>query len=430
MNPVSLRLERIVFAVAVLLFCRLNAAEIFVSPSGQDQAAGTQTAPLQTPQAAVAKAQPGDIIFLRGGTYPLDNTIQLTNSGTREGAITLAAFANEKPVLNFSAWQPADEKIRALARGIFLTGNFWHLQGLEITGAPDNGIKVEGSHNVIENCVLHHNGDTGVQVGLAKKSVNDGSKAATNLVLNCDSFRNFDPRTKGENADGFACKLFPGAGNKFIGCRAWENADDGWDLFMATFSVTIERCWTWHNGDSSLFVSPTNKYNGDGNGFKLGGQNRPASHLVRNCLAFDNSRGNGFEDNNNDAPITVQNCTAWDNRTNFEFKKHAHILQNCVAFDPVQARQDAKLEAMVVSDHNSWAPDPKKPAKFISTATRGDFLALEVALAAAPRGADGQLPENNFARLKPGSALIDKGVDVGIPFTGAAPDLGAFEFKP
>jgi hypothetical protein len=29
-----------------------------------------------------------------------------------------------------------------------------------------------------------------------------------------------------------------------------------------------------------------------------------------------------------------------------------------------------------------------------------------------------------------GSDLIDKGVDVGLPYTGSAPDLGAFEFSP
>jgi hypothetical protein len=374
----------------------------------------------------VAKAQPGDTILVHGGTFKLAATLQLTNSGTAAAPIKIWAAPGEQPVLSFEGWWPEDEKVRALSRGIFLGGNWWHLKGLEICHAPDNGIKVEGSHNIIEHCVLHHNGDTGLQIGLAKKSVNDGSKAATNLVLNCDSFRNFDPKTKGENADGFACKLYPGSGNRFDGCRAWENADDGWDLFMTTYAVTIENCWAWHNGDSSLF-SATNGYNGDGNGFKLGGQNRPACHLVRNSIAFENPRGNGFEDNNNDAAITLYNCTAWGNGCNFEFKKFPHVLKNCVAFNPTRARQDAKLEPMVISDHNSWEPDPKKPAKFISTATAGDFVSLDVALASATRSADGALPKNNFARLKPGSALIDKGVNVGILFNGSAPDLGAFE---
>jgi len=32
--------------------------------------------------------------------------------------------------------------------------------------------------------------------------------------------------------------------------------------------------------------------------------------------------------------------------------------------------------------------------------------------------------------LQPGSPLIDIGMDVGLPFCGAAPDLGAFELCP
>ena len=416
--------------LAVLGGTTLSAATFHVATTGKDDASGAAEAPFASVARAVSKAAPGDTILLHGGTFTNSATIQLTNSGTVAAPIRLWAAPGEKPVLCFKGWWPADEKIRGAARGIFLGGDGWHLKGLEICHSADNAVKIEGSHNIVEHCVLHHNGDSGVQVGLAKKSVNDGSKAATNLVLNCDSFRNFDPGTKGENADGFACKLFPGAGNKFIGCRAWENADDGWDLFMTTHAVLIERCWAWHNGDSALFVSATNKYNGDGNGFKLGGQNQPASHVVRNCIAFGNTPGNGFEDNNNDAPISLQNCTAWGNGTNLEFKKFPHVIQNCVVFDPVRPRQDAKLEPMVVSDHNSWAPEPKKPTKFISFATRADFISLDVALAAAPRQPDGSLPENSFARLKPGSALIDKGVEVGQPFAGAAPDLGAFEFKP
>ena len=44
-----------------------------------------------------------------------------------------------------------------------------------------------------------------------------------------------------------------------------------------------------------------------------------------------------------------------------------------------------------------------------------------------PRGTDGSLPATNFMKLVSGSDLIDKGIDVGLPYNGSAPDLGAFE---
>jgi hypothetical protein len=45
----------------------------------------------------------------------------------------------------------------------------------------------------------------------------------------------------------------------------------------------------------------------------------------------------------------------------------------------------------------------------------------------APRQADGNLPVLPNLRPTAGSTLIDKGVNVGLPYSGSAPDLGAFE---
>jgi hypothetical protein len=45
----------------------------------------------------------------------------------------------------------------------------------------------------------------------------------------------------------------------------------------------------------------------------------------------------------------------------------------------------------------------------------------------APRLPDGSLPPMPMFRLVASSDLIDKGVNVGLPYQGAAPDLGAFE---
>jgi hypothetical protein len=45
-----------------------------------------------------------------------------------------------------------------------------------------------------------------------------------------------------------------------------------------------------------------------------------------------------------------------------------------------------------------------------------------------PRNADGSIPDVGFLKLKKGSRAIDKGEDLGFPFPGEAPDLGAFEY--
>ena len=69
--------------------------------------------------------------------------------------------------------------------------------------------------------------------------------------------------------------------------------------------------------------------------------------------------------------------------------------------------------------NNSW--------NLAVTVNSADFMDIAETAAKAARQPDGSLP-TGFARLVAGSDLIDKGVNVGIPFNGTAPDLGAFEF--
>lgn len=62
------------------------------------------------------------------------------------------------------------------------------------------------------------------------------------------------------------------------------------------------------------------------------------------------------------------------------------------------------------------------------TVSDADFESLDFAACVkGPRQADGSLPNCTFLRLAARSDLIDKGTDVGMPFLGSAPDLGAFE---
>ena len=71
-----------------------------------------------------------------------------------------------------------------------------------------------------------------------------------------------------------------------------------------------------------------------------------------------------------------------------------------------------------VSDHNSWNG---------FTVSASDFQSLDASQAMATRNADGTLPVMTLFRLNTGSSMMDAGVDVGLPYSGSAPDLGAFE---
>lgn len=214
---------------------------------------------VSTPQellTAIGNATAGDNIYVIDGNYTFNSTINISKNGDASNLISLLSHPDntERPIFNFSSMSESSSN-----RGISLSGHFWHVKGIDIVGAGDNGMYLSGNNNLIEFCTFSENKDTGLQIG------NGGSN---NTILNCDSFYNADSSL--ENADGFACKLDAGTGNKFIGCRAWQNLDDGWDGYLRgndNITTTYENCWAFMNG----YLKDGSVGAGDGNGFKTGG---------------------------------------------------------------------------------------------------------------------------------------------------------------
>ena len=290
-----------------------SGVEVFVAPTGSDTNPGTMALPFRTLTQGNAVAQPGTTIWVMAGTFQYTATMGLTKSGAEGTPIRVWAFPGTRPVLDFSG----QTKGLSTARGIEISGNYWHVRGLEVANAGDNGIAISGSHNIVENVILHGNGDTGLQITVPEAQVTNNALGAFNLILNCDSYENLDQATGGENADGFAAKLRIGPGNIFRGCRAWNNADDGWDLFASDDVVVIDNCWAFLNGKPVAGTNPA----GDGNGFKLGGApsgpgEGGAVHQVTKSSAFDN-KACGFVRNNNPQLPTLSDCKVGTNGTDY-----------------------------------------------------------------------------------------------------------------
>ncbi|HEX2871958.1 MAG TPA: right-handed parallel beta-helix repeat-containing protein [Polyangiaceae bacterium] len=285
--------------------------EFWIATDGNDSNPGTEAAPLKTLNAALLKVKAGVTLWVKPGTYPSGVTMDVVfkYSGTAAAPVKLFAAPGGRPVLDYSS-QPrgVDD-----GRGINLVANYWHIKGLEIIKASDNCIAISGSNNTIEDVITHECGDTGIQITAPSSQATDQTRAANNTILNCDSWGNLDTATGGENADGFAAKLRIGPGNVFRGCRAWNNADDGWDLFAADDVVKIENSWAFSNGKPIGGSNPQ----GDGNGFKLGGAPGGAGeggavHLVSNSFGFEN-KACGFVRNNNPETPKLTGCGAKSN---------------------------------------------------------------------------------------------------------------------
>ncbi|MGP4010658.1 carbohydrate-binding protein [Streptomyces sp. 4N124] len=297
---------------------------LYVAPNGTDSAAGTQAAPT-TLTSAISRISAGGTIYLRGGTYNQASTVTIPagNNGSASARTTLAAYPGETPVLNFSAQSESSSN-----RGLQLNASYWHIKGLIVERAGDNGIFVGGSNNVVERTVTRFNRDTGLQLGRMTSTTPTAQWPSNNLILSAESHDNAD--SDGEDADGFAAKLTSGTGNVFRNAVAHNNIDDGWDLYTYADEdpigpVTIEDSLSYENGTLS---DGSQAGNGDRNGYKLGGEDVPINHIVRRSFAVDNGK-HGFTYNSNPGSMTISNNVSVDNtERNFNFDAGTSVFRN------------------------------------------------------------------------------------------------------
>jgi hypothetical protein len=169
---------------------------------------------------------------------------------------------------------------------------------------------------------------------------------------------------------------------------------------------------------------------GNGNGFKMGSSKTGIRHIIQNNVAWKNKAA-GFYANHSSGGNTWLNNTSYNNSTQYNMLASpsgdtsqtiqltgalAHKMRNNVGFPNKNTNMGG-----VDSASNSWDLN--------ITEASAAFESTSDANCTGPREADGRLPSAcTFMKLKEGSALIDKGENVGLPFVGAKPDLGAYEF--
>lgn len=420
------------------------AATYFASPSGTGD--GSSYASPTSFAAGVAKLTvPGDTLYLLGGTYEFTDKFSINKQGSSSKRIVISGYPGEKAILDF-------HQVPYGTRGITVHANslYVHIKDLAIAWSGKNNLYNEGSYCLFENLDIYGSADTGCQM----------KKGGNNVILNVDSHDNFDYKTMsdttanfGGNADGFADKQFTGAGNHYIGCRAWGNSDDGWDFFqrVSNSNTIIENCICYQNGpayydmthnpralgvdkawfDSKVGTQMTDRYGqtititldrypcqGNGNGFKMGGQYTNHKILIHHSLAVANN-ARGFDQNNNGGTMWVYNNTGYDNDVNFGFTTAygTDELRNNISYRGKNADQP-RSQSVIAIDHNSWNG---------FNLSASDFQSLDTTQILAPRAADGSLQEGTCLHLADGSSLINAGIDVNLWYNDFAPDLGCYE---
>ena len=338
-----------------------------------------------------------------------------------------------RPVLDFGG----------ASAGIVHGGDYWYFCGFDVTKTADKqkGFQVSGDYNTLDSINTYYNGNTGIQISRYSGSDLFPDWPSYNLVINCTSYCNYDAQF--EDADGFAAKLTVGEGNVFDGCIAYNNADDGFDLYAKAETgnigaVTVKNCVAYANG----YVPTVDGKLGDGNGFKLGGSSLSGKHQLINSYAFYNySKG---IDSNSCPDVTVKDSVSYNNGThnvafytnageNTAFKASGiisfkdetltlHVPSGSLAKGERLEGRGAQNESDYVNDttyywYGTECRNADGQAFDTSVFKSLDFKGIS-------RNADGTIDMNGFLELKSTSPEIPENSDSPEPPASQKPEIG------
>lgn len=446
----------------------LNAAAetYYVANNGSNSNPGTIDRPWLTISYAVGNSSgisAGDIIMVRSGNYP--ETVYPAVTGALNLPIVLMGFPGEEVTL--------DPGRIFIEDGI----DYWKVDGLDCLNSTANGLRVVGTHPLgfltVTNCTFSHHYLNGVNLG----GLDFGGVTISDCVIEWNGEQGGAP----SGVEGTGIVLYGGVGVLWAHrnvisnnwCKGISHATSiDWQADSTVIDSNIiinnfESGIDWL-GDNSFITHNYISYNGvrDPEPGEWGDKGLAITSFASgNLIAFNVIKSNGQKELTAGGPNNkyFSNTIIKDHYYtvvpgspyaaailffagaggNNEFRNNiiVNLLSEyqhnfAIIAEDVQSYTDQIWSNNLYWCPNSTAPDSSyKPFKLYGFP--GLYATLEEIQVQYPEQEIGSLyddpdwisyPDSNFT-LSVESPALDAGIDVGFPYSGYAPDMGAFELS-
>lgn len=431
------------FSLALLMVGgRASGASYYVATDGNDANPGTIGQPFATINQGAALLNPGDTLYVRGGTYY--QTVYAPASGTQAAPVTISGYQGETAVIDGVYTNPASswgnlfllQGSNAAVRNLTIKRSNWI--GLALTGAYDQAMNINSQSNMENGIIVTGSADYG-------------------LVQNCQVYYNAKSNegfvaTRG----GWSTGLSAARGPSYVtlrGNQIWNNWGEGLSTFESQH--TLMESNVVYDNQLNVYLSDTKFSTCRGNivyctpgnvcsntsqaGIALADEtfNPPSSdNTVVNNLLLSNAKNIYFWSGGAGAGlvnVVIANNTVADSvvetnlkllsgsHTNTVIENNIFLQENSLSIAVVQGTQGLTFS------HNLWSKTPSSAAS-----GPGDILGNPGLAEIGPTG-PGQLTPDWF-RIPFDSPAVAGGIALAMvpndffgKHRGAVPDIGAIE---
>ncbi len=393
----------IIAAITILLIGFMNSygESYFVAKNGDDSNPGTFIEPFLTINKAAKSAVAGDIVYVREGTYK--ERVLPINSGKPGKLITYKNFENEQVIIDASG----------LGQGIMLAGAYYiRIQGFTVLNSTHSGIHIqdrfgnEGGYNFIQENTVNNCGTenfSGIYIGGSNNVVSNNNVSGSGGGVKGHGIYVFGNHNLVESNEIFSNTRMgirmEGDHNIIKSNAIYDNGEYG-------ISIWVDEALTCEN----TIIQQNLIHNNVLGGIRVYGFGKGAK--PDHIYIFNNT----IKNRDSEAGIKIGGGP-----------RNIQVLNNIIT---------GEMEAFIFTDEQSLEGFLENYNIFFGTGifryasiVYDSFVKYTEATSLGTRSYyQDPLLDTDYNPTKE-SIAIDNAFDVGIPFSGKGPDIGAFEFE-